>query len=254
MNNYIFEAFGEYKIYIAFFLAILFFMKSPSISFFTGLILKLFRINYSDKQYVEYDEKLYNQQLFRLKNGVRVASADDAKLISKALSEGIIERSTLRFTGWFGAVGVKRTMRLESVSTTFFGVLFIFTACSILYDAPYMKAGYVTYNVSDTEKLYISKHRVYDKNNTNSWNKLQCLKIIQDEKSIQHLKDACIYITTDDLDLRTELQDAIESESTGKKVLAALVVALTAIGGLIIVGITNFVKLNKIVCDLKGIK
>lgn len=39
-----------------------------------------------------------------------------------------------------------------------------------------------------------------------------------------------------------------------EKVLAALVVALTAIGGLIIVGITNFVKLNKIVCDLKGIK
>lgn len=153
MNNYIFEAFGEYKIYIAFFLAILFFMKSPSISFFTGLILKLFRIKYSDKEYVEYDEMLYNQQLFRLKNGVRVASADDAKLISKALSEGIIERSTLRFTGWFGAVGVKRTMRLESVSTTFFGVLFIFTACSILYDAPYMKAGYVTYNVSDTEKF-----------------------------------------------------------------------------------------------------
>ncbi|MCK6871341.1 hypothetical protein [Enterobacter roggenkampii] len=254
MSNYIFETLGDYKIYIALFLAILFFMKLPSISFFTGMVLKLFRIKYSDKEYVEYDEKLYNQQLFRLKNGVRVASADDAKLISRALNEGKIERSTLRFTGWFGAVGVKRTMRLESFSTIFFGVLFIFTACGILYDAPYMKAGYVTYNVSNSEKLYISKYRVYDKKNNNSWNKFECLKIIKDVTSVQHLKDACIYITTNDIDLRNELQDAIQSESNGKKILAGLIVALSTIGGLIIVGFTNFVKLNKIVCDLKGIK
>ncbi len=43
------------------------------------------------------------------------------------------------------------------------------------------------------------------------------LKSSKMKNPFQHLKDACIYITTDDLDLRTELQDAIESESTGKK-------------------------------------
>lgn len=229
-------------------------MKLPSISFFTGLILKLFRIKYSDKEYCEYDEKIYNQQLFRLKNGVRVASTDDAKLISTTLNEGKIERSTLRFTGLFGAVGVKRTMRLEAVSTMFFGVLFIITACGILYDAPYMKAGYVTYNISDSEKLYISKYRVYDKRNNHSWNKIECMDIIKNSASAQYLKDACIYITTDDGDLRAELQDAINSETTGKKVLAGLITILFATGGLIMVGFNNFLNLNKTVCDLKGIR
>ncbi|WP_368545097.1 hypothetical protein [Enterobacter soli] len=254
MSDYIVEALGDYKVYIIFFLAILIFMKLPSVSFFTGIILKLFRIKYSDKEYVEYDEKLYNQQLFRLKNGVRVASTEDAKLISRALSEGKIERSTLRFTAWFGAVGVKRTMRLDSVSTTLFGILFILTALGILYDAPYMKAGYVTYNAGNSEKLYISKHRVYDKKNNNSWNKTDCLKIIEDATSFQHLKDACTYITTNDADLRAELQDAIHSEAIDKKILAGLIIVLMAIGWLIIVGFTNFVRLNKIVCDLKGVE
>ena len=254
MSNYISEALGDYKAYLLVFFALLFFMKLPSISFFTGLILKLFRIKYSDKEYCEYDEKIYNQQLFRLKNGVRVASTDDAKLISTALNEGKIERSTLRFTGLFGAVGVKRTMRLEAVSTMFFGVLFIITACCILYDAPYMKAGYVTYNISDGEKLYISKYRVYDKRNNHSWNKIECMDIIKNSASAQYLKDACIYITTDDGDLRAELQDAINSETTGKKVLAGLITILFATGGLIMVGFNNFLNLNKTVCDLKGIR
>ena len=254
MSNYISEALGDYKLYLLVFFALLFFMKLPSISFFTGLILKLFRIKYSDKEYCEYDEKIYNQQLFRLKNGVRVASTDDAKLISKALNEGKIERSVLRFTGLFGAVGVKRTMRLEAVSTMFFGVLFIITACSILYDAPYMKAGYVTYNISDSEKLYVSKHRVYDKKNNQSWNKIECMGIIKDPVSAQYLKDVCIYITTDDGDLRAELQDAIDSEATGKKILAGIITLLIVTGGVIIVGFNNYLKLNKTVCDLKGIK
>ena len=254
MSNYISEALGDYKAYLLVFFALLFFMKLPSISFFTGLILKLFRIKYSDKEYCEYDEKIYNQQLFRLKNGVRVASTDDAKLISTALNEGKIERSTLRFTGLFGAVGVKRTMRLEAVSTMFFGVLFIITACGILYDAPYMKAGYVTYNISDSEKLYISKYRVYDKRNNHSWNKIECMDIIKNSASAQYLKDACIYITTDDGDLRAELQDAINSETTGKKVLAGLITILFATGGLMMVGFNNFLNLNKTVCDLKGIR
>jgi len=254
MSNYISEALGDYKAYLLVFFALLFFMKLPSSSFFTGLILKLFRIKYSDKEYCEYDEKIYNQQLFRLKNGVRVASTDDAKLISTALNEGKIERSTLRFTGLFGAVGVKRTMRLEAVSTMFFGVLFIITACGILYDAPYMKAGYVTYNISDSEKLYISKYRVYDKRNNHSWNKIECMDIIKNSASAQYLKDACIYITTDDGDLRAELQDAINSETTGKKVLAGLITILFATGGLIMVGFNNFLNLNKTVCDLKGIR
>lgn len=252
MSNYISEALGDYNIYLLGFFAILIFMKLPSISFFTGLILKLLRVNYSDKEYCEYDKKLYNQQLFRLKNGVRVSSAEDAKLISMALNEGKILRSTLRFTGLFGAVGVKRTMRLEALSTMFFGLLFIFTACTIFYHAPSMKAGYVVYNVGNSEKIYISKHRVYDKKNNLSWNKIECRQIIKNAISVQHLKDACLYITTDDIDLRNELQDAIESEKTGKKVLAGLIAALSAIGGIIIVGFSNFVKLNKIVCDLKG--
>ena len=38
-----------------------------------------------------------------------------------------------------------------------------------------MKAGYVTYNISDSEKLYISKYRVYDKRNNHSWNKIECM-------------------------------------------------------------------------------
>lgn len=251
MDEMLLDMLGAYKTYALVVCLIVIFIKQPSISFFLDLILRLFRINYTDKQYLEYDKRIYNQQLFRLKRGVRTVCAEDAKLISDALSDGTIERADLRFTSFFGPVGVKRTIRHEFVSMIFFGLLFIGTALSIIYDAPYMKAGYVTYNADSGEKLYISKYRVYDKENNISYNKLDCMKIIKDTEAVQKLKDACTYITSQDQDVRAELYDAIKSESNAKKIIFTLVVLLMGFGWWLIIGFRNFVKLNKLVCDIK---
>lgn len=254
MSDFISGMLENYKIVFLIFCLFLFFVKLPSVGFFVGLILKLFRIKYTDKDYKEYEMKQYNQQLFRLKTGVRAASTDDAKLISDALNNGRIDRSTVRFTSLFGPVGVKRTIRLQSITAMLFGVLFIGTAFSTLYSAPYIKSGYVTYHINNVEKLYISQHRVYDKKHNVSYNKSDCTNLIKDTKSIQQLKDACLYITTNDSDIREELREAINSESTGQILLVVFVFTLLFIGWFLIIGFNNFVKFNKLVCDMKDIK
>ncbi|MFG6654870.1 hypothetical protein ACG0Z5_10410 [Scandinavium sp. M-37] len=254
MNEFVSGMLGEYKVYFLILCLVIIFIKQPSISFFIGLLLKLFRVKYSDSHYMEYDEKIYNQQLFRLKRGVRTVSPEDAKLISDALNDGRIDRSTLRFTSFFGPVGVKRTIRLQLVNAIFFGLLLMSIAFEIIYNAPYMKPGYVTYNTDSKEELYISKHRVYNKTNNQSYNKLDCLNLVKKAETTPDLKNACVYITTDDPDMQSELQTAISSERHAKKWLIIAVVALFGFGAWLIIGFNNFVKLNKSVCDLKNIR
>jgi hypothetical protein len=254
MNDFISGVFGEYKAYFLVLFLIVIFIKQPSISFFIGLLLKLFRIKYSDSHYMEYDEKIYNQQLFRLKRGVRTISDEDAKLISDALNDGRIDRSILRFTSFFGPVGVKRTIRLQLINAIFFGLLLMGVAFEIIYNAPYMKSGYVTYNTDGNEELYISKHRVYNKTNNQFYNKLDCLNLREKVEATQDLKKACIYITTTDPDMRSELQAAIDSETHAKKGLVIAVILLFGFGAWLIIGFNNFVKLNKLVCDIKNIR
>lgn len=254
MNDLISGVTGEYKTYFVIFCLVMFFLRQPSISFFTGLILRLFRINYTDKQYEEYDNKIYNQQLLRLKRGVKTSSAEDAKLISDALSDGVIEQSMFRFTSFFGPVGVRRTIRIQNIGVIVIGVLFIASALTIIYDMPYMKSGYVTYNSDSGEKLYISKHRVYDQKNNVSYNKSDCVRISKISETSQQLKDTCNYIITTDPDLRSELYSAIESEKQAMITLCILVLSLLGGGYWLIVGFNNYIKINKLVCDLKRMK
>lgn len=243
----------EYKAYFGLCILIIIFIKQPSVSFFVGLILKVLRINYSELEYKNYDEKLFNQQLFRLKRGVRTRTPEDALLISKALDNGEINRSMLRFTSFFGDVGVKRTIMLEFIFAIICGLLLMGSAYTLVYNLPYMRSGYALYNADDGSKLYISKHQIYDRKSNKSYNKMDCTDISLSRNKKSPLDKACLYITTKDLDMRSELNDAIESGKNVKLFLSSLVVICFGLGWVLIVGYNNYRNLNKIVCDLKGI-
>ncbi|MGP6441541.1 hypothetical protein ACTZGI_02225 [Rahnella aceris] len=224
-------------------------IRVRDLSFFMGVVLRALRINYSDHRFDEYDNKQYNLHLFKLKNGVNVQNLDDAVIVNIALEDGVIESKLLRFSGFFGPVGIKRTMKAEAIIVPIYALFIIFGGLSILFAMPPSKAGFATYNTSPP--LFVSLYGVYDKENDKYFNKTDCLNLNENVGSA--IKRACGYITTNDNLIRDELKEGIKSDKMAKQIIGGIVAFAILLGYVLLVGFTRFKLLNKIVCDIKKI-
>lgn len=247
MENYINNLFESYKIALFVGVFILAWIRVKDISFFMVVILRALRIDYTDKRFDSYDEELYNLNLFRLKQGVNVSSLDDALIVNNALHGGQIEKKLLWFSGFFGPIGVKRTMRVDSIVVPLYAIFIILLGISLLYSLPPSKSGYATYN--SNPPMLISLYNVYDSTNKNYFNKIDCLALKQDAS--QALKRSCNYITSTDETIRSELKDGIESEKMAKEIVAFVIISALMLGSMLTLGFSHFMHLNTIVCDLK---
>ncbi|WP_145562168.1 hypothetical protein [Yersinia canariae] len=237
-----------YKNLLIIFILILCVVRVGEVSFFIKLFLRAIRVNYMDSILKKHDDSYFNVQLFRLFNGVNVKSENDVKIICDGLDQNRIERSLFRFSGFFGALGVRRQVRLEVIMMSLLGFLCFGIGLNMLYVAPKMKMDYVSYSY-ENESVLISNYRVYDYVNNKSYNKRDCQKILPDENNINYL--ACEYLLSNDKDMKDELQSAIIGEVTLIKVYFGLIIGFFLMGAIIVFGYTNFRQLNKIVCDIK---
>lgn len=247
MEDYINDFFVGYKFILFIGIFILAWIRVKDISFFMGIILRALKINYTDNRFDSYDEELYNLHLFKLKQGINVSSLDDAFIVNNALHGGKIERKLLWFSGFFGPVGVKRTMRGDAIAVPCYAIFIMLFGISILFNLPPSKSGYATYN--SNPPMLISLYGVYDPTNNNYFNKTDCLALKQDDNHA--LKSSCNYIISNDEVIRSELKAGIESEKTVKKIIAFVVISALMLGSILILGFSRFKHLNTIVCDLK---
>ncbi|MBN3265153.1 hypothetical protein [Pectobacterium brasiliense] len=227
---------------------ILCFIRVGGVSFFIKLLLKALRLDYSNSKIKLYEEDFFNAQLFRLFNGVNVKSAKDAELVCEALSEGEIKRSDFRFSGFFGPVGVNRQDRMSVILMSGLFVFCLVCALSLMYLSPPMKLDYTTYNYHG-DVVLISHDNVYDPTEKKYFNKKTCSA--NDEKK-EIIKLSCEYLITSDSEMKKELSKAIDNERASSTIYLTLVLFFASFGGIMFVGYMNFLKINKIICNLKN--
>ncbi|MBU9818442.1 hypothetical protein J1782_00865 [Rahnella sp. BCC 1045] len=178
-----------------------------------------------------------------------MSSLDDALIVNNALKDKIIKRKLLWFSGYFGEVGVKRALRVDTVFTSLIASVFIIFSFVMLHSLSSFKYGYASYSDANTPKLLISTYNIIDTGNKHSYNKKACLSLKENEP--QNIKNACSYLTTSDTDLKEELKYYISKEGRDLKIAITFITTFFILGCVLLIGVRNFRKLNNIVCDLK---
>ena len=79
-------------------------MRVGSITFFISLLLRAAGIKFSSDKIKECDDSMFNIQLFRLYNGVKVNSENDIVTLKKGLDIGCIKKETFLFSSFFGTI------------------------------------------------------------------------------------------------------------------------------------------------------
>ncbi|MEI7319714.1 hypothetical protein [Pectobacterium parmentieri] len=237
-----------YKNSLLFVTLVLCMVRVGGVSFFIKLLLKAVRLDYSDNKIKSYEDDFFNAQLFRLFNGVNVKTTKDAELVCEALKTGEIKRTDFRFSGFFGAVGVNRQDRMSVIAMSGLFVFCLACALSLMYFSPPMKFGYATYNYRD-DVVLISHENIYDPIEKKYFNKKDC-DGNGERKEI--LKLSCEYLTTNEGEMKKELEKAIDNERTSSTIYLTLVAFFGSFGGIMFVGYMNFIKINKVICNLKN--
>ncbi|MBN3083331.1 hypothetical protein H4F49_22220 [Pectobacterium polaris] len=236
-----------YKNSLFFVVLILCVIRVGGVSFFIKLLLKTVRLDYSDNKIKSHEDDFFNAQLFRLFNGVNVKTAKDAELVCEALSRGEIKRSDFRLSGFFGAVGVNRPDRMNVIAMSGVFVWCCICALSLLHYLPSMKLGYTAYHYRN-ETVLISHEYVYDSVEKKYFNKKNC---IENNEKKEIVKLSCEYLTTSDVEMKSELSKAIDEGQIELKVYFSLVAFFSLFGFGMLVGYFNFLKINKVICNLK---
>ncbi|MFP9470042.1 hypothetical protein AB6D37_15075 [Pectobacterium brasiliense] len=236
-----------YKNSLFFVILVLCIIRVGGISFFIKLLLKAVRLDYSDKRIKLHEDDFFNAQLFRLFNGVNVKTAKDAELVCEALSKGEIKRSDFRLSGFFGAVGVNRPDRMSVIAMSGLFVWCFICALSLIYLSPPMKLDYTAYHYRN-ETVLISHDNVYDPVEKKYFNKKNC---IENDERKEIIKLSCEYLITSDVDMKSELSKAIDEDRVTLRAYILLVAFFASFGGGMFIGYMNFLKINKVICNLK---
>ena len=212
---------GVYK--ILWLIITLYILASGGIGYLIRIFSKPFKVDFTDRAIKKLDHDILDLQLLRLYHGINVLNKKDARLVSKAMSKGILSDKDFTFLYFSPPIGESKKGKVEIVFYISIITLFLISLLIVYKSVDLYKYNYASYSIND-EKVLISEIYVYDPIKKESLNANQCKDFTPSENQYI-VASACGYLLTTDPFEKKELMAAIEKNNSS--FIAAIILLMT---------------------------
>ncbi|EKN3444730.1 hypothetical protein NUF60_000551 [Yersinia enterocolitica] len=239
---------GLYKIF--WLIIILYLVVSGGIGYLLRLISKPLKVDFTDRIIKNLDGDFLDLQLLRLYHGINVLNKKDARLVSKAISKGILSEKNFRFLSFAPPIGKFKHGKAEIVLYVALVLLFFASILIVCNSVRTYKYNYASFNAGN-ERALISEIYVYDPESNEYFNAKQCRELTTTTNK-KILISACGYLLTKDPAEKRELMTAIENNNSSFIAAMILIVLLFIITSFLTLGYVIYFDTNNKFIDFKN--